>query len=63
MNNNILRYRRRWRRTPGALLSRERETLHLLKGVEFAIFVNWYNVVKPFVREGQEVPLPLPHDP
>ena len=47
MNNNFLIYRRIWRQTPGALLSRECVTPHLLKGVMFAILVDRYDVITP----------------
>ena len=61
MNNNILRWRQR--RTPGVLSIRERDILQLLTGVEFAILVNWYDVVTPFDWEVQEVPTMIPPDP
>ena len=61
MNNNILKWRRRW--TPGAFLSRESKTPHLLKGMEFVILVDHYDVVIPFGREGQEGPPQLPPEP
>ena len=63
MNNNILIWRHIRKRSPGALLSHEREMPHLLKGMEFVILVNRYDVVTPFEREGQEGPLPLPPEP
>ena len=48
MNRNILMWRGRRRRTPSALLRRERETPHLLKGMKFSILVERYNAVTPF---------------
>ena len=63
MNNNTSRWRQRQRQTYGALLSRERETHHLIKGVEFVVLVYRYDAVTPFVREVQEVPPHLRPEP
>ena len=62
MNNKILRWRqiKGQRGTNGAVSSRERETPFLLKGAEFEILVDWYDVVTPFWQEGQEGQLTLP---
>ena len=45
------------------LLGREREMSHLMKGVEFAIFVDRYDAVTPFGQDRKEGPPPLSHNP
>ena len=63
MNNNILIWRWRQRRTPCALLKREYKTPQLLNGMKFTILVERYNDVTPFGQEGQEVLSTLPPEP
>ena len=63
MKEYILRYRRRWRWTPGTLSSHEREMPHLLEGVEFVILVDRYYAATPFGREVLGVLPLLPPEP
>ena len=51
MDNNIVIWKQRSRRTSGVLFIHKNKSPHLLKGVYFKIAVNVYNIVTPFGQE------------